>query len=218
MKTVSAAEMQALDRRASEEFGIPSLLLMENAGRGAAELVFKGAKGGRVLIVCGKGNNGGDGFVAARHLFNRGLHVTILLAAQPSELKGDAALNYAITAKMQIPTVLLDQEIAAKRLAACVVGADFLVDALFGIGLRSAVSGVHETLIQTMNQSGRPILAMDIPSGLDTDDGSVHGIAVKASLTAAMGMAKHGHFRGKGPVYTGQLAVVDIGLPRQLLA
>ena len=210
--------MQALDRRATEEFGIPSLLLMENAGRGAAELAFKAAKGARILVVCGKGNNGGDGFVAARHLFNRGLSVRILLAPPISELKGDAALNFSIASKMHIPITLLEDEIAGKRLAASLVGADFLVDAIFGIGLSSAVLGVYETLIQTMNQSGRPILAMDIPSGLDSDDGSVHGIAVKASITAAMGMAKHGHFRGKGPVYTGQLAVVDIGLPRPLLA
>lgn len=210
MKTVTREEMLALDRRATAEFGIPSLLLMENAGRGVAEVVAGFGDGSfkKMVIFAGKGNNGGDGFVAARHLHNRGFLVDVFLIADPQHLQGDAALNYEILLKMKVPFISHFEDLHQKEM---------IVDALFGIGLRAPVEGLHAAAVQAINQSGLPVVAVDIPSGLDSNAGQVQGVAVKASVTAALGAVKQGLLCGQGPAYSGKICVVDIGLPKDLL-
>ena len=228
MKAVTAEEMRALDRRATEEFGIPSLLLMENAGRGIADLICS-LSFPKIIIFSGKGNNGGDGFVAARHLHNRGLQVKVLLLADPAQLKGDAALNFEIISKMKIPVVILMPEVdpkgllrgeshkilrsAQEAMLRDAMTADLIVDALFGTGLRAPLEGLEALAVQAMNQPGCRVLAVDIPSGIDSDTGEVRGIAVKAEMTAALGLAKQGLLRGEGPRHAGEIRLLDIGLP-----
>ena len=222
-KKVTAAQMQSLDRRASLEFAIPSLLLMENAGRGLAELcteVLSRAKTGpkkRALVLCGKGNNGGDGFAAARHLSNRGFAVEIFLLAAPAQLKNDALLNYQIASSMKIPIETIEEESDIAALRSALVKSHLSLDALFGVGFKGEISGIYEEAIDALNSSGKPVVAADIPSGLDADDGSVHGVAIQAKWTGTLGLPKKGLYEGEGPRHAGEIRVIDIGLPRELL-
>src|SRR6185503_11823872 len=177
-----AAEMRALDRRAIDELGIPGATLMEHAGRGAAAglvalLPALGAprRGARVAIVCGKGGNGGDGFVVARWLRRRGHRPTVLLAARPEDVGGDAGVKLAELRRAGVrPVVIEDAAQVPPRLAE----AHVVVDALLGTGARGAPSGLTAALIEHVNGSGRPVVALDIPSGLPADGGAPPGPAV----------------------------------------
>ncbi len=217
MKTVTSEEMRALDRKASEEFGIPSLLLMENAARGTADVVSAELPSGSITVFAGKGNNGGDGFAAARHLHNRGFKVNVLLLADSKNLKGDASLNFQIISKMKIPVTEIRDSAAEKEISVFISEADLIVDALFGTGLRSALEGIYLSAVQAINRSGKRVISIDIPSGLDSDTGEVRSAAVKASATAVLGIMKKGLLTGRGPECTGKLYVVDISIPRVCL-
>ncbi len=173
---ISSSQMKELDRKATEVYGIPSLLLMENAGRGTAEIILRNFPDvGKIGIFCGKGNNGGDGFVIARHLFNCGKEIRVALLADPSELKGDCRTNYEIAVKLGIPVSCLSSSKGSIGdlgigfpLKACGNdgwNADLIVDAIFGIGIQSEVTGIYRKAIEAMNQSGKPVVAVDIPSG-----------------------------------------------------
>lgn len=214
---LSRDQVCALDRRAIEEFGVPGVVLMENAGRGAAErLVTLGIRG-PVVLCCGKGNNGGDGFVIARHLDNRGHPVRVLLFARPQELTGDAAINYRIIDKAQLPIVVfsgaVDQEMFRRELAR----ADWVVDALFGTGLAGAVRPPFDQVIEAINASGKRVLAVDIPSGLDCDTGQPLGATVRAEQTVTFVALKQGFAVPAAKEWTGEVQVIDIGAPRVLL-
>jgi ADP-dependent NAD(P)H-hydrate dehydratase / NAD(P)H-hydrate epimerase len=214
---LTAAQMRAVDRAAIAG-GVPGLVLMENAGRGVAELILRRPEvaaalpGMRVAVVCGAGQNGGDGFVVARHLANRGAAVTVLLAMARSKISGDAATYLA--AAEHCPGVVVTDASAdgssdgwQRRLQ----GSAVLVDALFGTGLRAEVTGVPAAAIAALNASPGLRVAVDIPSGLDADTGRVHGIAVRADLTATMGTAKLGLVLDpEAPV--GEVEVVDLGV------
>ncbi|MFA6600147.1 MAG: NAD(P)H-hydrate epimerase [Candidatus Omnitrophota bacterium] len=213
MKTVTAAQMQAIDRKAIEGYGIPGLILMENAGRGIAEHILETHRAGRVTVFAGKGNNGGDGFVVARHLANRGFTVSVLLLADPRLLKPDPAVNYAILGCMKVPCSVVDEKTPPEILKAAAAGADILVDALFGTGLERELGGICRSAVEIMNASGKFVVAADMPSGLHSDSGEVLGCAVKATVTATLGVPKTGLFVGSGPEYAGRICVVDIGLP-----
>lgn len=216
MKTVTVAEMRELDRRATEEFGIPSLLLMENAGRGIAELIFNRFQGKRVAIFSGRGNNGGDGMVVARHLWNKGYEIVLFLLAEPGKLSSDSAINYAIIRKMTIPVQTVSEEASLSHAMKTMERSDVLVDALFGTGLSKSLSGLYETAVRIINLH-HAVVAVDVPSGLDSDTGELHGVAVKACLTATLAFPKKGLFIGKGPEHSGKICVVDIGLPRNMV-
>ncbi len=214
---VSADEMRALDRRAIEEFGIPSIVLMEHAGAGAADIAEKHFTAKKITVVCGKGNNGGDGFVAARHLANRGYDVRVIAAGISAGLKGDAAVNFAVLEKMNVPVLRVDSQAEMEKAAMLVEDADLLIDALFGVGFQHEPREPFTSLISLMNESGRKILAVDLPSGLDSDTGEIRGVAVKAAVTAALGMPKRGLYEREGPLCAGRIFVVDIGLPACIL-
>jgi NAD(P)H-hydrate epimerase len=215
---LSRDEVRAIDRRAIEEFGVPGVVLMENAGRGAAEVLVSLGVSGLVTICCGKGNNGGDGFVIARHLDNRGLQVRVLLFAKPDDLTGDAAINYQIIAKSGLsiavhagPTV--DEAELARELS----GSAWIVDALFGTGLTGSVRSPLDRVIAAINASGARVLAVDIPSGLDCDTGQPLGATVRADHTVTFVALKKGFANPAAKEWLGQVHVVDIGAPRLLL-
>lgn len=209
---LSAEQMRAADRAASERLGVPSLLLMENAGRGVAELVLARAAG-PVAVVCGAGANGGDGFVVARHLRQRGVAVRVLLAAPRARIAGDAAsMLAALEAMGGVPVDDGSAWADEAPWRAALDGAAVIVDALFGIGLRDDVTGVPAAAIRAMNAARAFRVAVDIPSGLDADTGAVRGVAVAADLTATMGARKLGLvLDASAPV--GALEVVDLGVP-----
>mgnify|MGYP005832623703 CR=1 FL=1 len=216
MKVATSQQMQALDRKTIEEVGIPGMVLMENAGRGAAEALlrsFPDAHRKRIVIVCGKGNNGGDGFVVARYLRNWNHSVKVLLLGHPETLQGDARANFEIFSRMKGEILLCPGREEFEKVKSPLGEADLLVDAIFGTGLHSEVSGFYRELIDHLNGLGKPILAIDIPSGLDANTGRPLGTAVRASLTVTFGLPKVGHLIPPGSEYTGALKVIDIGIP-----
>lgn len=219
-KSLTRAEVREIDRRAILEFGLPGIVLMENAGRGAAELLHGLAPGAAVAIVCGKGNNAGDGFVIARHLENLGHEVRLLLAGDPADLRGDAAIAWHVADRAGIPT---------RRLAAATVaeweqalaGAAWIVDALLGTGASGPPRGAIATAIAAVNAAGRhgaKVLAVDLPSGLDCDTGTAAGACVRADVTATFVAPKVGFAAVAAEPQIGELHVVGIGVPRALLA
>jgi NAD(P)H-hydrate epimerase len=211
-------EIREVDRRAIEEFGVPSLVLMENAGRGAAELLRALGIHGRVVICCGKGNNAGDGFVIARHLDNLHIPVNVLLFARPEELTPDAAVNYGIIAKASLPIAIhaeLPLDCAAVRKA--LDDAEWIVDALFGTGLSGPVRPPFNETIAAINATGARVLAVDIPSGLNCDSGEPMGPTVRATHTATFVGLKTGFMSAAAKDWLGQVHVVDIGAPRAVL-
>lgn len=217
MRVLTAEQMRDLDRQAIEEIGIPGLVLMENAGRASAGMLLErfGDRDGTVLILCGKGNNGGDGFVVARHLRNRGIEVEVLVLAPQEKIGGDAAVNLAILERCgQKIRFVCDDESLAAALAASRAG--LVVDALFGTGLASEVRGHYRQAIAWINDSGLPVAAIDIPSGVDAGSGRILGCAVRADLTLTFAAAKLGHLLAPGAQHCGRLEVLDIGIPKHL--
>jgi len=223
IRPLSRDEVRSIDARAAQELGMPTVILMENAGRGAAAwLVDHGMAGParpRVLILCGPGNNGGDGGVVARHLDLWGYPVRIVWFARADRLRGDAAVQFQILARSGFDQVCWDDErsVTPERLDALLAEADWLVDALLGTGLTRPVEGMLGTVIEAMNRSGKPILALDLPSGLDADTGQPLGVAVRAQATATFVAPKLGFAAPGADAYTGAVAVIDIGVPRAIL-
>jgi len=208
--------MAECDRRAVEEYGIPGVVLMENAGRGVAriaETLLGNVTGKEVVVFCGKGNNGGDGFVVARHLFNAGARVRVFLVGKKSEVKGDAATNLHIAERMGLPL----QELAAAEHIPDLGSTSLVVDALLGTGLQGNVHGALAEVIEIINGLRAPVLAIDVPSGLNSDVGSILGVAVRATATATMAALKRGLLFSPGREHAGVVEVVDIGMPSALL-
>ena len=249
-RPLSRQEVRSLDERAAAELAMPTLLLMENAGRGAAgwlaELagVIPPDAGGRpftppptlhdpdvphgppppkMLILCGPGNNGGDGGVVARHLDAWGFPVQVVWFARADQLRGDAAVQWGILARSGIAqSAWFDDHpgdaVDPAAIRTLLTGADRLVDGLLGTGLSRPVEGPLRTVIEAINDSGRPAFALDLPSGLDADTGKPLGIAVRAEATATFAAPKLGFSAPGAADYTGEVAVIDIGLPRALLS
>lgn len=204
MRSISVSQAQAFDRYAQEELGIPSIILMENAGRSVAEEALKMLRNKkRVAVVCGVGNNGGDGLVAARHLLNAGVKVKVYLIGKISKLKPDPKLNLEILVRM-------GQKIL--RFPSLIKGSDLIIDAIFGIGLKSEVRGHYAQIIGFLNKTGKPILSVDVPSGLDADSGKILGVAIKAKETVTFVASKKGFSNGRGPKHCGKIVVRDIGI------
>lgn len=221
MKVVTAKEMRELDRRAEAEYGIPSLMLMENAGAGAVremERYFPRLYRSRVAVLCGKGNNGGDGLVVARHLANRGIPIQVLLLAKKEEFKGDASTNLRIAEKAGVPLaeVATVSDLHAHREA--LVTSDLIVDGILGTGLTGPARGISAEAIQLVNNLGRPVVALDLPSGLGSDDGRVQEPCVRADLTLTFALPKRSLLLFPAARFAGEIRVVDIGIPRILLS
>ena len=193
------------------DFGVPGIVLMENAARGiamSAESILSGLESpkGPVSIVCGPGNNGGDGFAVARHLLNAGIEVRVHLLANPAKQVegGDSAVNLAILGHMGVP-LHTDLELQDAAL---------VIDALFGTGLARELREPYRSAVEAINGANAPVLAVDIPSGLDADEGFLHGIGVRATATATMVAPKVGFALRDGPHHCGRVEVIDIGVPR----
>lgn len=213
---INGAEAQSIDKQCIEKYGMPGMILMENAGRGIVDFMRAKLLLGTVVICCGGGNNGGDGLVVARHLDKLGIDVRVLLFAEPENLTVDAKINYAIVEKSQIMLKIIGEGnyyTVHEHLAK----ADYIVDALFGIGLKSQVRSPFLEVIQDINAATAQVIAVDVPSGLDCDSGEPRGVAVKADYTLAMIAIKEGFLKAIASEYLGQVAVVDIGAPRVCL-
>lgn len=217
IRPLTREEVRAIDRRAAEEFGLPTLVLMENAGRGAAEWLAPRANG-RVMILCGPGNNGGDGAVVARYLDLQSIPVMVVWFAGPDRLSPDAAAQHRILAAAGIDQEHWAGAISRPRLVDLLAKSDWIVDALFGTGLSRPIEGPLREVIEAVNASGRRVLALDVPSGLDADSGEpLGGVAVRASATVTFVASKAGFSRTEAFSYTGQVEVAGIGVPRRLL-
>lgn len=220
MKIVIAEQMRELDRIAIEDVGIPGIVLMENAGLQVVRKMrehIPDLERKKILVVCGKGNNGGDGFVVARHLFNSGLDVRVALIAEKYQIKGDAKLNCHIADKMNIPIVEMTANEQIPAFRNLLQQAGVVVDAILGTGLREAVQGFYKHIIETINKAGKPVVAVDIPSGLSADTGMVPGTCIKADVTVTFAVPKQGLVLFPAANYVGDLHVVDIGIPRRLI-
>lgn len=215
MQTVTLEQSRAVDRIAVERYGMTGLVLMENAGRGCAELLLRLGVSGRVAICCGSGNNGGDGFVIARHLENAGVEVEIGLFADSAQIQGDALANLRIVQAAGTPLKEFGSNATTADAAGFLLEADWVVDALLGTGVAGPVRGAAAIVIAAMNRQSRPVLAIDLPSGLDCDTGQPWGECVRATHTATMVAAKKGFAAANE--YTGTVHVIDIGIPLQLL-
>lgn len=220
MKLADSGTIREIDRRSERDFSIKTLQLMENAGRGAAEVIKRELSGvsapKKVSIIAGKGNNGGDGFVAARHLRNSGISASVYLLARPEDVKGDAGANLSAWRKMngEVFTILSVDDL--RKYEAALRHSHVIADAIFGTGLSAAVAGVHAEVINLINSLKKKTVAIDIPSGVDADTGRVPGAAVRADITATMALPKIGLYVYPGRDYSGRVEVVDIGSPREL--
>lgn len=218
MKLVTGDQMRELDRRAIENLGIPSLVLMENAGRTTYQILRREfpALTGPVAVVAGRGNNGGDGFVIARYLANAGAPVTVFLMGPRDQVKGDARVNLDILSHLGVEVMEVLEESHLNPVVHRLAWAGLIVDALLGTGLNSPVAGLMATLIEKVNHLRPPVLAVDIPSGLSADTGEVLGVAVRAEVTVTYGWPKIGQVLPPGRDYVGRLWQVDISIPPAL--
>ena len=210
--SMTRLQVRSVDEQALSEFGMLGLVLMENAGRNSAELLISLGIRGRVVICCGKGNNGGDGFVIARHLENAGIDVVVVMCVPPDALAGDAAANYQIIRRSGTPVVMPNMDWQAE-----LASADWIVDALLGTGTQGAVREPFVSAVAAINGSNRKVFAVDLPSGLDCDTGEPLGCCVKADHTATFVARKRGFDVAQSSDWTGVVHVVDIGVPHCLI-
>ncbi len=220
MKLVNSLQMKQIDQKAIHDYGISGLVLMENAGIRTVEVVeeiLEDSADKTVLILAGKGNNGGDGLVIARHLMNAGLQVFVFLLARAEELPADAKTNYDILQRMGGQFCALESEADLDGFMICLLNSDLIVDALYGNGFKGSLDPCQARIAEMINWSDSPVVAVDIPSGVEADTGMVHGIAIKASHTVCFGLPKIGLVLEPGKDYVGTLTVADISIPRDLL-
>jgi hydroxyethylthiazole kinase-like uncharacterized protein yjeF len=217
-RVMSRDEVRAVDRWAIEEIGVPGVVLMENAGRSCAELIrekLAGTAGPVVCIFCGAGNNGGDGYVIARHLRNAGFDVRIAVCARREKIAGDALVNLQVLERLGQPVEWIDPAgpDAIRRIQELASGTHAIVDALFGTGLQGELRPEYRAIVDAINGMGIPILAVDIPSGLDCDTGQPLGTAILATWTATFVAVKKGFVANpQSKRYTGSVCVASIGV------
>lgn len=215
---MSRDESRAFDDWAINELGVPGVVLMENAGRSCAQLIaekLSKVDKPRICIFCGTGNNGGDGFVIARHLLNRKFNVIVVICGDRNKIKGDAKINLDVLEGLgaQIEKLDVDTEPDIEsRTAGVAQDADMIVDAIFGTGLAGALRDEYKRLIKAINSLGCPILSVDIPSGLDCDTGLSLGVAIKANCTVTFVALKKGFVLESAQAQTGEIYVASIGV------
>ena len=213
---IAASEARERDLAAVRDHGLPTLVLMEHAGRGVALLAASlqaSAVPGPVVVVCGPGNNGGDGYACARFLASFGIPLRVVRVAPTEPSGADARLEHELCRAAAGEPVVVAAESGLPLLDGALLGASVIVDALFGIGLARPLAGLYRRVIDRLNASPALRLAVDVPSGLDADTGEPLPVAVRADVTAALGARKHGCLTPTGAPYAGRLVEVDIGLP-----
>lgn len=233
MDYLTVKEINEIDCLASKKYGLPPLILMENAGRSVAEQTIKtlkrktsappakanwrrAGKTQKIAIFCGGGKNGGDGFVAARYLFNYGYKIKVYLLKKPTEISGDPLTNFSILKKMGIKTKIVSVNLLS-NLSKELHSADCIIDAVFGTGLKGKIEGLPTQLIKLINQTKKPIISIDVPSGLDADTGLPLGNCIKAKITVTMGYPKKGFLNPETKKFLGKLVIADIGYPRKII-
>lgn len=220
MRVLTAAQMREADRVTIEELGIPSLVLMENAGRqvvAAIEALFPNLALRRVAVLAGRGNNGGDGFVIARTLLERVIEVPVFVIGSLSEVRGDARHNMEILGRLGASVVEISDEQAWELHFSEISQCDLVVDAIFGTGLRRALDGMYPTIVGDLNGSGLPVVAVDLPSGLLADTHDVPGEAVRATVTVSLAAPKICHILPPARRVCGDLVIADIGIPEVII-
>lgn len=220
MYIATTEEMRKLDRTAIENLGIPGVVLMENAGLKVVEVISRvlgELKGKKVTVLAGKGNNGGDGFVIARHLLNRGAEVKTLLLANPEEVSGDARINLDILQRMGHKIYPAVNANSLNIIRVALAYTDLIVDAIYGTGFRGELSEHVGRVVEAVNISQKPVVAVDIPSGVEGDTGKVNGPCIRAAHTVTFALPKLGNILQPGAQYGGELHVADISIPGQLV-
>jgi hydroxyethylthiazole kinase-like uncharacterized protein yjeF len=220
MRILNSAQMREADRRTTEEIGIPSLVLMENAGRqvvAAIEAVHGDLLEQSVAVLCGRGNNGGDGFVVARTLLQRGVDVSVFLIGRVAEVRGDARLNLEILGRLGLTVVEIDDSQAWELHSTEVSDCALIIDAIFGTGLNAPLSGLLETVVADVNGSGVPVVAIDLPSGLSADSNRTIGDSIEAGMTVTLGAPKLPLVLPPAETRAGDIVIADIGIPLELI-
>ena len=220
MRVLNATQMREADRLTIEEIGVPSIVLMENAGRqvvGALEARFEKLVGQRVVVLCGCGNNGGDGFVIARTLKQREIDAAVFLVGAVRDVQGDARCNLNILGQIGMPVVEIPDEQAWELHYSEIAGFDVIVDAILGTGIKVPLIGVLQTLVADINELEIPVVSVDLPTGLSADTHDVVGEAMKAALTVTMGAPKVSLLLPPAEMHAGDLVVADVGIPRRVI-
>jgi len=207
---LTAKTAKSMDLEVREKFGIPTLILMENAGRAVAYEAMKVCSKGKIAVFCGRGNNGGDGFVAARHLLTQAVKPDVFLAGKIPQVENEAKTNLEIIQRLKIKiTEISENNLSRINIAKYAL----IIDALLGVGLSGEVCGIYKNLIALINSSQAYILSVDIPSGLDATTGKILGRCVKADKTVTFAAKKRGMVIAAGPKYCGKIIIADLGVP-----
>lgn len=218
--TLSRELVRDVDRRAIEDYGLPGIVLMENAARGCVDWLCELGAKGPVVICAGKGNNGGDGFAMSRHLTNRGIANRVLLFAREEELHGDAAINWNVLRAAHADCRVFETTPSVAEIERELNSAEWIVDALLGTGTQGSLREPYRTVITAINNSGRNVFAVDLPSGLDCDSGlpveGPSGLCIRATVTATFVARKQGFDHPAARELTGEVRVIDIGVPHHL--
>lgn len=216
MKVVYNSQMKAIDQCAINDYGIPGILLMENAAISIVKAIETYKQSGKVLIFCGQGNNGGDGFAIARHLFQKHYQVEVFIIGVPEKIKGDAKINYNILHRLNINITTISQQYSLDVLDKIIENCDLVLDCIFGTGLSREVTGVYMDVTKKLNTYSPYTIAVDIPSGINGDTGGIMGVAIKADETVTFALPKIGNLLYPGAYHCGDLKVADIGIPKDM--
>jgi ADP-dependent NAD(P)H-hydrate dehydratase / NAD(P)H-hydrate epimerase len=220
MRILTAAQMREADRFTVEEIGIPSLVLMENAGRqvvAAIEASYEAQLEGRVAVLCGRGNNGGDGFVVARTMLQRGIDAAVFVIGALADVRGDARINLDILGRLGVTVVEINDEQSWELHFSEIGQCTLIVDAIFGTGLKAAVAGMMETVIADVNAADIPIVSIDLPSGLSADTPHLIGDCIDASMTVTLAAPKLPLVLPPGEAFAGDVVIADIGIPYEVI-
>jgi NAD(P)H-hydrate epimerase len=220
MRVLNTQQMREADRRTIDEVGIPSIVLMENAGRqavAAMEAAFEDLATMHVGVMCGRGNNGGDGFVVARTLVQRGVEISVFLLGSVADVRGDARTNLEVLGRIGLTVVEItnaqEWELHFSEISRC----ELVVDAILGTGFHGQLSGLLETVVADINGLGVPIVAIDLPTGLSADTSEVEGEAIEASMTITLAAPKIPLILPPADTHSGDLVIADIGIPLPIL-
>src|SRR6266850_165603 len=220
MRVLNTQQMREADRQTIDEIGIPSIVLMENAGRqavAAMEAAFEDLASSKVAVICGRGNNGGDGFVVARTLGQRGIEATVFLLGSVAEVRGDARTNLEILGRVGLTVVEIttaqEWELHFSEISEC----DLLVDAIVGTGFHGPLTGLLETVVADVNGLGAPVVAIDLPTGVSADSHELEGEAIEASMTVTLAAPKIPLILPPADSHSGDLVIADIGIPLPIL-
>jgi len=220
MRILNAAQMREADRFTIEDIGIPSLVLMENAGRqvvAAMEAAYESRLSGRVAVLCGRGNNGGDGFVVARTLLQRGIDTAVFVVGALADVRGDAKTNLEILGRLGVTVVEIGDEQSWELHFSEISQCTLIVDAIFGTGLKAPLAGMMETVVADVNASSIPIVSIDLPSGLSADTPHLIGDCIDASMTVTLAAPKLPLVLPPGEAHAGDVVIADIGIPHEVI-